>query len=282
MIVLALLFLLATEPSQPTGELTVNVADGTEVYVDGELAGVAAVGGQTVRGLAVGPHKVMLRATNGGIAEFNVNIIEGKGQSISVSPLGFRMKPKSTAPVAAVRIQSDETPCTVRIGDVETEKTQHELNINTVPSGRQRLTIICGNQRIDSMLTLADGEMQIIEPDFARRVATVVGHRRRVTALTVTGGQDEIVNANIPVDWKRALASAAGECRAVAVTPVSYSTVIITYRCPTEQAAMRVIDRLRASDIISSVDTSGVQRRGSDGILVTLRVKFRVAGAPPR
>jgi hypothetical protein len=278
MIVLALLLLFANEPSQATGDLVVQVAAGTEVSVDGQVYGVASTDGQTVRGLSPGTHKVMLRAPNGGVANFNVNIIEAKVQTINVSPLGFRMKPKSETPVAAVRIVSDETPCTVTVGDVSAEKTQHELNVGTVPTGRQKLSIVCGTKRVDSMLTLAPDELQIIEPDFDRRVANVIAHRRRVTALTVEGGQSEIVSANIPVEWKRALSAAAGECKAVNVTAISANTVIITYRAPTMSGANAVIDRLRNTDIIDRAEPTGNAQKTPDGVLFTVRVKFRVAG----
>ncbi|MCU1228907.1 MAG: hypothetical protein JWO97_1791 [Acidobacteria bacterium] len=278
MIVLALLLLLATEPTQATGDLVVQVAAGTEVYVDGQMYGVASTDGQTVRGLAAGPHKVMLHAPNGGTATFNVNIIEAKVQTINVSPLGFRMKPKSETPVAAVRIVSDETPCTVSVGDVSAEKTQHELNVGTVPTGRQKLSIVCGTKRVDSMLTLAPDELQIIEPDFNRHVANVLGHRRRVTALVVEGGQSEIVSANIPVEWKRALSAAAGESKAINVTPISGNTVLITYRAPTMNGANAVIDRLRNTDIVDRAEPTGNAQKTPDGVVFTVRVKFRVAG----
>jgi hypothetical protein len=281
MMVIALLFLLAG-PSQATGDLIVNVAAGTEVYVDGELYGVASTDGQTVRGLAPGPHKVMLHAPNGGTANFNVNIIEAKVQTINVSPLGFRMKPKSETPVAAVRIVSDETPCTVTVGDVVAEKTQHELNVGTVPTGRQKLSIVCGEKRVDSILTLAPDEMQIIEPDFNRRIANVIAHRRRVTVLTVEGGQSEIVSANIPVEWKRALSAAAGESKALSVTPINITTVIVTYRAPTMNSANAVIDRLRNTDIVDRAEPTGNAQKTPDGVVFTVRVKFRVAGVQPR
>jgi len=279
MIVLALLLLLANEPTQATGDLVVNVAAGTQVFVDGDLMGTASTEGQTVRGLTVGPHKVMLRAPTGGTASFNVNIIEAKVQTINVSPLGFRMKPKSDSPVAALRVASDETPCTVTVGDVEAEKTQHDLNLGTLPIGKQKVVIVCGTRRVESMITLADGELQIIEPDFARHTINVVAHRRRVTALNVDTGQAEIVSANIPVEWKRALSAAAGESRAVNVTPINASTVVVTYRCPSIQAADRVIDRLRYSDVVFSIVGQDVHRDG-EAIVLTLRIKFRVAGAP--
>ena len=275
MTVIALLLLLAGQ-SQATGDLVVNVAAGTEVFVDGDLQGVASTDGQTVRGLAPGPHKVMLRAPNGGTAHFNVNIIEAKVQTINVSPLGFRLKPKSETPVAALRIVSDETPCTVTVGDVIADKTQHELNIGTVPPGRQKLSIVCGAKRVDSMITLAEDELQIIEPDFNRHVANVVAHRRRVTTLVVDSGQSEIVSANIPVEWKRALSAAAGESKAISVTPLSYSTVIITYRAPNMNGANAVIDRLRNTDIIERAEPTGNAQKTPDGVVFTIRVKFRV------
>jgi hypothetical protein len=277
MIVLALLLLLATEPTQATGDLVVNVASGTEVYVDGQLYGVSSTDGQTVRGLSVGTHKVMLRAPNGGTANFSVNIIEAKVQTINVSPLGFRLKPKSETPVAAVRIVSDETPCTVTVGDVEAEKTQHELNIGTVPVGRHKLVIACGAKRVEAMITLADEELQIIEPDFDKHIAKIVAHRRRVTVLNVAGGQDAIVSANIPVEWKRVLSSAAGEARAVAVTRLSYATVAVTYSCPNLSVAYSVYNRLQNADGVVRVESSDRQRK--EGLeLITLRVTFRPAG----
>lgn len=281
MIVLALLFLLASEPTQATGDLVINVAAGTEVYVDGQMFGVASTDGQTIRGLSPGPHKVMLKAPNGGTANFNVNIIEAQVQTISVSPLGFRLKPKSETPVAALRVSSDDTPCTVTVGDVEAEKTQHDLNLNTLPVGRQKLVIVCGTRRVESMITLADGELQVVAPDFARHVVTVVAHRRRVTVLNVDSGQEEIVAANIPVEWKRVLSAAAGECRAVSVTPLSATTVAITYRCPSVRSADAVIDRLRYSAGVDRITGDDAHRDG-DSILLTLRVRFKVAGMPSR
>jgi hypothetical protein len=274
MIAIVLTLLLSTAVSDATGDLVVNVAGGTEVFVDGIFFGTASTAGLTINGLAIGAHKVLLRApATGGTASFNVNIIEAQVQTINVSPLGFRIKPKSETPVAAVRVLSDVVPCTVSVGDVTAEKTSHELNIGSVPIGRHRILIVCGNRRAEAMLSLNADELQIIEPDFDKRVANVVSRRRRVTELKVAGGQDEIVNSSMPVEWKRVLSSAAGEARAVNVTPVSYTTVIITYRCSSQASASSVVDRIKSSGIVDRVDVQSIRRDG-ERLLLTLRVRF--------
>lgn len=275
MLAFLLALLLAGADSGPTGDLQLNVAAGTEVVVDGTSYGVASTAGATVRGLSAGAHRVDLKAPNGGVAGFNVNIVAAQTQTINVSPLGFRIKPKNEVPVAAVRIQSEIAPCEVAVGDVAAEKTSHELNIGTVPTGKQKLVIDCGNrQHVEAMLNLADGELQVIEPDFATGTAKIVARRRRVTALNVNSGQEAIVNAGIPVEWKRALSAAAGPARAVSVTPVSLMQVVITYRCPSVDEAMRVIDRLRNQGVVERIDVMGVKRDG-EAAIVSMRVKFR-------
>lgn len=269
-----LLAVLALGANATTGDLVINVAAGTEVFVDNVAHGVAAANGATVTGLAPGAHRVEMRAPNGGTAGFKVTIVAGETQTINVSPLGFRIRPKTEVPVAALRIVSDVAPCDVSIGDVVARKNSYELNIGTVPVGKQKLSIVCGERRITSIVTLAPDELQIIEPDFDRRVAKVLAHRRRVTTLTVDEGQEEIVSANMPVEWKRVLSGAAGSSRATSVVPMNLTTVFITYRCPTLEDVARVIDRLRSSLLVEKVDPQGLRRDG-EAAIVTLRVRFR-------
>jgi hypothetical protein len=271
---IAILLALMLHLSDATGDLIVRCPAGTEVFVDGDSFGNATTGGLPIRGLVVGPHSVELRSSLGGVANFNVTIYEAKEQYINVSALGFKLKPKSETPIASVRIQSDVAPCDVAIGDVTAEKTGHELNIGTLPVGRQKLAIVCGSKHAEAMLNLGADELQIIEPDFEHHTARILAHRRRVTQLKVNSDQEEIMSASIPAEWKRVLSGAGA--KALSVIPISGTAVRIAYACTTREQANSIIDRLH-NEIVQDVTYQGM-RRDTDGLAAYFTVRFYPAG----
>ncbi len=275
----ALLLAVSGSPS-PGGRLYVHVPmQGLQVLVDGNVAGTTSNvdGGALLKGIAAGPHHIIVRTPDGREAAFNVKIAEGLQTEINVSPLGFRKlnRPAEESDAGLLRVTSIPLDATVEFhGGTRENHDATELTFDAVPPGRYPIVVTLGGKTARAEVDVPKGSAVTVEVNFKTATITTIETKMRPRRLQVNDPNDALKMLDVPSQWKTAIRTALPSTVQIVDAYAEGNAVKVRLKVPSEDMAHALFRSVSRSSSFSSVEVARNAYRDKVGWLVDFAFHF--------
>jgi len=254
-----------------TGDIHIRIEPGVLVSVDGVHAGTStrAQLGLRVERVAPGMHHVGLEVPGGGSMTTQVEVEAGRTTLVRISSLTLRAAAGRRKAALEITVDSARPPCRAFLGEREAAFSSTSTIVDDVPSGAQRVRVACaGGHTAESIVDLMPDRTVTVRADFARKILVVTGDRPRIKALNVPSSSGLIVNAPIAANAKRALAGAlVSGIEVLTISAVSAHEVNATFRAATHNDAARLVERLKQSAEVHSIEVAKFAGEGGGAVI---------------
>jgi hypothetical protein len=260
-----------------TGAIQIRIEPGVIISVDGVRAGTstAAELGLRVDPVAPGVHDLGLEVAGGGSMTTQVEVEAGRTTIVRISSVTLRAATGRRKAALEITVDPARPPCRAILAQRDAAFSTSSTIVDDVPSGAQKVRVACaGGQTAESTIEVIPGRTVTVRTDFARKTLVVTGDRPRVKALAVPDSSDRIVNAPISGNAKRALAGALlSGIEVLTISALNANEVNATFRAPSHNAAARLVERLKESSEVHSIEV-GKFAAESGGVVIQIHLVF--------
>lgn len=266
---LLLAVLLATATGQPGGRLFVHVTPGVQVLIDGVSAGVttAEENGKLIKGVAAGPHHVVIRTEDGREAAFNIVMVDGLTSEVNVSPLGFRkLNRPNEDDTGLLRVTSIPADSLVEFHGVTRENHDgSELTFDAIPPGKYPVTVTQSGKAIHADVEVPKGSIVTVEVNFKAATIRTTETKLKPRKLQINDPNDALSRLDVPNHWKTAIRSAMPATVSILDAFVQNSGVRVRLKIPSEQMGDALLGSLASSSAFSRVSIASYPHRDQVG-----------------
>lgn len=276
--IVVLALLLATATGQPGGRLYVHVMPGVQVLIDGAAAGVttAEENGKLIKGVASGPHHVVIRSEDGREAAFNIVINDGQTSEVNVSPLGFRkLNRPNDDDTGLLRVTSIPADSIVEFHGVTRENHDGtELTFDAIPPGKYPVTVTEGGKTIHADVEVPKGSIVTVEVNFAKATIRTTETKLKPRRLQLSDPNDALSRLDVPSHWKTAIRSALPATVSLLDAASQNNGVRVRLKVPSEKMGDALLESLSSSSAFSRVSMASDPRREQTGWVVDFLFVF--------
>ena len=207
----AFLSILMIVTYQPAGALHIVIEPGNEVLIDGRSAGFTteAASGMLLDRVAAGEHDIVIKTPSGAKTSVKVRIADGEMTTLNISSIGLRAgRARGSDSTIETDIVTDSRRCTLSWDGTSISGDADGLKVEHVAAGTHTVTIICGQRLASGEIKVPANAIVTIAPDFATGTLRVERERERSAMISVPTPTDDIMQLDIPLVWRRAIANA--------------------------------------------------------------------------
>jgi hypothetical protein len=263
---------------QPGGALHLLVESNCEIRIDGRPAGTSsdAASGLLLDYVPVGEHDVLIKTETGATTSLKVRVFDGEMTTVQISSLGLRAgKPRGTDSTVEAVVTSESLRCTLGVDELSISGGKDQLKIERVEPGKHTISIICGRDRAEGVVDVPASAVLSVKPDFETGRLRSVQERPRVAMISVPTPADDIMQYDLPLMWKRAIAAAlVSGIHVETIKKDDEATAVATFTAPGWEALEDFEKNLRRQSEVRGVDTF---RYGwiPNGIRFRMEIRFR-------
>lgn len=244
---------------QPAGALHLLVESNCEITIDGRSAGVSsdAASGLLLEYIPVGEHEVQIRTETGAKTSLKVRIFDGELTTVSVESLGLRAgKARGTKSTVQAIVNTESLRCTLGVDESNFSGSKDELKVEQVEPGKHTISVICGRERAESVIDIPPSAVITVKPDFETGRIRSTHEKPRVSMIAVPTTADDIMEYDLPLMWKRAIAAAlVSGIHVETMKRDGDAEVVATFTAPSWDSLAEFEKNLKRQSEVRAIDT---------------------------
>lgn len=268
--------LLMIVTPQPMGAIHILIEPGNEILLDARSVGFSseASSGMMLDPVPAGEHDLVIKTPEGAHSALRVRVSDGEITTLTISSIGMRATHRGEESTLELNAVSASRRCELIAGSTKMAGNKDDLRIEHLSPGEQRVTVYCGARSASSLIDIPGGMIVTVTADFDSGRVRVVNQRQRVTTVSVANPEDAIMHLDLPLKWRRAIATSLVEgVHSEGITREGNLEVNASFSAAQWDMLDTFINRLRHHDNVASVDA--VRSRWSNGPVVRLKITFR-------